>query len=295
MIAILFILMFALIGEMGKLVLLVPSNTHHADAFAFNHAGSTKRPIVEANSIFRQRGRASSKLWYTDTPDTLIDIDQSKIRDELESYGISTKSMYERRELEENLRKERSSKKEGPEMPASNNMPEHASGANGSWKTIREKWSENWNNIASAARKVVQKYATGGSSSDSFSTEDLRTNDQETKNSTSSPPSQPRSRKKTRRERYEIALDEGKSMRSASLRQELKGRGISTDAFFDKSDLVEAYANAVAYNLRSNDMRKEQRATSTFDPSYRDVIVHAFDPRVIMTGDTIIDITNNSN
>merc|ERR1712157_181091 len=88
-----------------------------------------------------------------------------------------------------------------------------------------------------------------------------------------------------RRERYKNALDEGRSMKISSLRQELKDRGISTGAFFDKMDLVEAYANVIADDIETNHSkrhnagsRKDQSTTSS-DPSYRDVTVHIFDPR----------------
>ena len=262
---------------MGTIVILVTSKTYHANAFVFNHAGSPRTPIVAANSANYERTKALSKLWYTDTPDTLLEIDAAEIRDELESYGISTGSMFERGGLEEDLTKTESSKEEKKDT-------KKIFDAEGTTNTIREKWLSKWNDVGSAVRKVVEKYATGDSSSTFHSTNAFQ-------------PNEPRISKKTRREKYKDALEEGRSMKTSALRQELKDRGISTDAFFDKSDLLESYANAVAYDLdisnsKTRDTKRQnEQSKTTSDPSYRDVIVHAFDPRALMAGDVIIDIT----
>lgn len=92
-------------------------------------------------------------------------------------------------------------------------------------------------------------------------------------------------------------------MKLSSLKKALQDRGISTNSFFEKSDLVKAYANAIADN---SEPKATSSATSTntdsrhggskneresFDPSYKDVIMHAFDPSSILPGDVVIDIT----
>ena len=75
-------------------------------------------------------------------------------------------------------------------------------------------------------------------------------------------------------------------------------RGISTASFFEKSDLVDAYANAVADNIErinmlspTNNYNDNNNSDNGFDPSYNDVIMHTFDPRLILSGDVIIDIS----
>merc|ERR1712166_48134 len=81
----------------------------------------------------------------------------------------------------------------------------------------------------------------------------------------------------TRYERYEKAVEEGKSMSISSLKQELKDRRISTSSFFEKFDLVKAYANAIADDTKDKDSKSRnasRRSEQSFDPSYRNVIMH---------------------
>jgi len=87
-------------------------------------------------------------------------------------------------------------------------------------------------------------------------------------------------------------------MRISSLNKELQDRGISTGSFFDKSSLVEAYANAIADDIRAESTNGQSAGRheeqSSFDPSYRNVIMHKFDPRTLMGGDIIIDISGSA-
>lgn len=83
-------------------------------------------------------------------------------------------------------------------------------------------------------------------------------------------------------------------MKLSSLKKELQDRGISTSSFFEKSDLVTAYANAIAdyVKVKSSRANTTSRSDESFDPSYRTVIMHAFDPSTILAaGDVIIDVT----
>jgi hypothetical protein len=101
--------------------------------------------------------------------------------------------------------------------------------------------------------------------------------------------------------RYKKALKEGLSMKISELKQELKDRGISTAAFFEKIDMAKAYAEAIrdnvfknaSKNINSNERSGTgQRSEQIKDPSYRDVVVQKFDAGTILPGDTVIDITD---
>ena len=77
-------------------------------------------------------------------------------------------------------------------------------------------------------------------------------------------------------------------MSSSTLKQELKDRGMyTTGNFFEKSDLVKAYANAIADAVERKD---DKTTTQEFDPSYRSVIMQKFDRRTLSRGDLVIDI-----
>jgi len=154
-------------------------------------------------------------------------------------------------------------------------------------------WSSKLKNVASAARKAIEKYVTVGSPSDSTDDSQPNQKDSNFAKPPTSPSSETRIGNRYRRERYENALEKGRSMKISSLRQELKDRGISTGAFFDKFDLVEAYANVIADDVKANNF-KESNAGNQKDPSYRDVTMHTFDPRAFTAGDIIIDITEGS-
>ena len=85
-------------------------------------------------------------------------------------------------------------------------------------------------------------------------------------------------------------------MQISDLKKESIDRRISTASFFGKSDLVDAYANAVADNIERINMLSptnnyNNNSDNGLDPSYKDVIMHTFDPRLILSGDVIIDIS----
>ena len=63
--------------------------------------------------------------------------------------------------------------------------------------------------------------------------------------------------------------------------------------FFEQSDLVKAYANAVANKDEREDPEAsygDKKTTQEFDPSYRSVVMRVFDPRTLSRGDLVIDI-----
>ena len=172
------------------------------------------------------RGFANSppRLWATE--EKLPDIDSmkaSEMRKELESYGIPTKSLFEKSEFVEALKKAR---------------------------------------VEGKKPKKERKTAS-------------------TKQSSSAAPSDTT----TREERYQKAFEQAQSMGVKDLKQELKNRGISTASFFEKSEFIKAYAEAVA-DKKGKDKKVEEEPQ---DPSYRDVVMQKFDRRQL-AGQSVIEI-----
>ena len=82
-------------------------------------------------------------------------------------------------------------------------------------------------------------------------------------------------------------------MSVGDLRKELTSRGIKSNAFFEKSEFVKAYAEAVVDGVKtttgaSSSRRQEEEK---YDPSYRDVQMRKLDPSTKrMLQGTVIDI-----
>ena len=175
----------------------------------------------------------------------LPDIDTmkaSEMRKELESYGISTKSLFEKGEFIEALKKARAEGK-----TAVNNS--------------------NNNNSSTGTTNGENSNANGdtATSSESSST--------------------------SREERYQEAFEKAKTMKVGELKKELTARGIATASFFEKTEFVKAYAEAVADNKQgggggssSSRARDEPR-----DPSYRDVNMQKINKGSMM-GQKVIDV-----
>jgi hypothetical protein len=150
-----------------------------------------------------------------------------EIREELESYGISTKAFLEKPEFIEALEKARAEGKK-PKRKTSNTKPAEPS-------------------------------------SQSSSKTDTR----------------------PREMRIKEEMEKAKSMSVGELRSALKGFGISTKSFFEKSDFVKAYAEAIVdgVKVKSKSTREEE-----YDPSYRDVSVQKLDKGTRNTIGSVIDI-----
>mmetsp|Transcript_45715 Transcript_45715/g.110761 ORF Transcript_45715/g.110761 Transcript_45715/m.110761 type:complete len:213 (+) Transcript_45715:197-835(+) len=162
----------------------------------------------------------------------------SEMRKELESYGISTKSLFEKSEFVDALKKARAEGKKA---------------VNGSAKESKSKASSK----------------TNGDSSNSSS-----------KSKSSSDSSEARDK------RYKEALAKAKKMKVGELKKELEGRGISTKSFFEKSEFVKAYAEAVADNKSGG---PGPRPEEPRDPSYKDVVMQKMSQGALM-GERVIDI-----
>merc|ERR1712086_903853 len=166
-------------------------------------------------------------------------------------------------------------------------------------KTQEKKKSSIWKGISSAAKEVLDSNAKKFSDSVSSSTKE--------KSSSFSAATSNNSKNNTRQQRYEFALKEGAAMKISELKNELTNRGISTVSYFEKSDLIDAYANAIADNnsvsndktsptnnkgTTTNTDRRSSSNDAIFDPSYKNVIMSSFDPStMILSGEVVIDIT----
>jgi len=269
-------------------------------------------------STFTQKRKTSPStiLSYADTPeDSLPNMKASEMKKELESFGISTKSMFDRKEFEkaliearlDDLKKRRKSKltneKDKKETTSVDSSETDTTSMWGKTKKkkeknddFREKMSSTWKNVASTAKNVLETHKK--KSSDNSSSKEKSTSSK---------------KKSARQRRFELAMEEGRAMKLSDLKNELTDRGISITSFFEKSDLIDAYANAIAENVKKleyetkNDKKSSRgkkkntkkkssnyRNNENFDPSYKDVVMHAFDPSSILPGDVIIDITETT-
>lgn len=177
--------------------------------------------------IISRRTRLFAELPEIDT------MKASEMRKELESYGISTKSLFEKGEFIEALKKARA---EG--MSATTN-------------------------------------------SDETSTNGETVNEEESSSETSA----------SREERYQEALEIAKTMKVGDLKKELTSRGISTASFFEKTEFIKAYAEAIADNIQGGSAKPREEPR---DPAYRDVVMQKINTGVLR-GQKVIDVMIRDN
>jgi len=278
----------------------------------------------------RKTVSSSSLLWYAESPeDSLLSKMKSPdMKKELESYGISTKSMFDKKEFETALQEARrrkggledrrktkvttttstssatTNKKDLKQEVATTSSDSSTEKRKNKNKTREKKKSSIWKDIASAAKEVLDSNAKKFSDSVSSSSTKEKSSSFSTATSNNN---NNNSKKNTRQQRYELALKEGAAMKISQLKNELTGRGISTVSYFEKSDLIDAYANAIADNnsvsndktsptnnkgTTTNTDRRSSSNDAIFDPSYKNVIMSSFDPStMILPGEVVIDIT----
>jgi hypothetical protein len=255
-----------------NIILPSPGQEYRVDAFV--PTCHQPRSAI-TTSTFGRKGKtasssSSSLLWYADSPeDSLSEMKASDTTNEEE-------------EDDDDKQVSTSSNSSGKETTSVWGKPKTGDDINKN-KT-RENWSSRWKDMASTAKEVLdsntKKFSDHASSKDKSSS-----------SSSSSTTSN------TRQQRYDLALEEGAAMKISSLKSELKDRGISTASFFEKSDLINAYANAIVDNINSD--KRSTKSTNTnrsgnnnsFDSSYRTVIMHSLDPSSFLSGEVIIDIT----
>jgi hypothetical protein len=166
-------------------------------------------------------------VLFAELPD-IKSMKATEMRKELESYGVQTKSLFEKSEFAEALKKARTEGKKPQE-------PKTASSSS----------------------------STGGSGGSSSS---------------------------SREERYNQALKTAKAMKVGDLKKELQAKGVSTSSFFEKSEFVKAYAEAVTDNKTGSGAGGSRRQEEPMDPSYRDVVMIKVDRRQL-AGQSVIDVT----
>merc|ERR1712166_878333 len=297
-------IIYVLIIVAVNIILPLPGEQYRVDAFV--PTCHQPRSAITTSTFGRKRKTAaSSLLWFAESPeDSLSEMKASDMKRELQSYGVSTKSMFDKEEFEKALKdarlsgfKEKRKARAATTTTTTTNEEEqddkevstssNSSGKDSNQSKTREKWSSRWKDMASTAKEVLdsnsKKFSDYASSKD--------------KSSSSSSSSSSSTSSNNRQQRYDLALEEGAAMKLSSLKSELKNRGISTASFFEKSDLINAYANAIADSINSN--KRATKSTNTnrssnnnsFDPSYRTVSCISFDPSSFLSGEVIIDIT----
>lgn len=268
----------------ASLIAVAPSNFHRAHAFLSNYRSPISPMTVSISG--NRRKTAPFQLSFADSPNTLLDVDTSELKEELESYGVVSTEPDDGKSTNENSSKQNIREKLSTKWET---VAAAAKEALGNIATpSADTSSDYWETVAVAAKEELKKFVTTPSSGDAVASSADTSDDQESSSSSST-------KATTRQERYEIASEEGKSMSISGLKQELKDRRISTSSFFEKSDLVKAYANAIADDTKkkgSKSRNASRHSEQSFDSSYRNVIMHTFDPMTLMTGDdVIIDIT----
>jgi hypothetical protein len=177
-----------------------------------------------------------------------------EIRAELESYGISTKAFLEKKEMIAALTKARAEGKQPLKSAAAT-----SSSSSSSSSSKQQKQSAGSGSTASSAK-------ASSSSADAKASRDGRIKEETAKAS---------------------------GMGVSDLKKELARMGVSTKSFFEKSEFVRAYAEAVVDGVGVNGNAGGGNVDSgePYDPEYRDVVMQKMgrsDPRMLQG--TVIDI-----
>lgn len=203
----------------------------------------------------------SSKNQHESTSNNAIsDMKLKDMREELESYGISTRSFLEKHEFVEALEKARSEGKVPINDPKSKTTTTTSS--------TKETSTSNKSTTSSTSNDQ-------GSSSSGGETKSTSTNKEE-------------------------MIKNANSMKVNELRKELQEMGISSNTFFEKSEFVKAYVDAIqngktkkttTSNQSNSKQAGSQQKEESFNPEYRDVIMQKMDKRDprLLSG-SVIDI-----
>ncbi len=228
-------------------------------------------PTCLPHSTMRTIDTRTSPLWYVNTElPNVSEMKPSEMKKELESYGISTESLFDKAEYEMALQQARLKQK----TEVVESLKERIKLGDGPGISERKEKNTVWEKQRTEGNE--------GSDNGSATAQDA-------------------SRRDTRQDRYNFALQEGIAMKLSDLKKELKDRGISTSSFFEKLEMAKAYAEAIADNVfkktkssvAATDSSDTQRTNTqdVFDPSYRDVNVIPFNARMtILPSDIVIDV-----
>lgn len=215
-----------------------------------------------------------------------------EMRSELESYGISTKTFLEKREFLDALKKARD---EGmaPTNGATKEPAKADTTAAGEYADAYSYYNQQNGNTQAPgnngysngnAQANANGYSNGSAQTDASRTQ---TNGSQQANNNNKTPGVP-----SRADRLEAEIKSARNMRVSELKQKLKDMGVNTKSFFEKTEFVRAYAEAMVDGINSGPSQSQQQ--EGYDPDYRDVVVQKFDPKTqqrYLLGGTIIDIT----
>ena len=232
-----------------------------------DYSQSSRRTPLFATTNDKDEDGSSSSL-----PD-IASMKAGEMRDELQSYGISTKSFFEKSELKTALEQARAEGK----IPIKNNKS----------KASRKKVTTE---PVNGEEPINGEAVNGEKYSQSVNGETINGDES--------------SSKIPRSERIQQEMEKAKRMSVGDLRKELKNRGVSTKSFFEKTEFVKAYAEAVVDGTQSSSSsssskRRQQtrEAEEEYDPAYRDVTVQKMgrqDQQRLLEGGSIIDVTAKS-
>jgi len=204
------------------------------------------------NTPQQRRQHVTSARSYSTTTElsALPDIGSMKvgdIRQELESYGISTRSFLEKKEFIKALEQARAEGK----TPINNGKTQ--------------------NRAKATSTEPGTNRNDGKSASDSKSSSSSSKSDETA----------------SRSDRLRQELEKANAMKVGDLKKQLNAMGVSTKSFFEKSEFVKAYADAMVNGPPRNGAKQDE----PFDPSYRDVVMQKFDnTQQRMLSGTVIDI-----
>jgi len=197
---------------------------------------------------------------YPDLEEEVSAMKIKDIREELESYGVSTKSFFEKSELVEALMKARKEEK----IPVGNWDTEDAVSANSYEFSSSGDPIGNGDDTSTKAKNgwfhnTVDHFSNGASNSGSST-----------------------------KERIEQERGECKKLTVKVLKNEMESYGISTKSYFEKSEfehaVAEARVNETKKSTTSSSGRNGARSTAAeepWDPSYRNVRVKKFDSSLL--------------
>eukprot|EP00585_Thalassiosira_rotula_P000004 CAMPEP_0196160424 /NCGR_PEP_ID=MMETSP0910-20130528/46822_1 /TAXON_ID=49265 /ORGANISM="Thalassiosira rotula, Strain GSO102" /LENGTH=273 /DNA_ID=CAMNT_0041425357 /DNA_START=31 /DNA_END=849 /DNA_ORIENTATION=+ len=193
-------------------------------------------PNPQLSNYGRQQQQGQFQLFSTTDTDLEAEISSMRvaaIKQELESYGISTRTFLEKGELVVALVQAR---KEG-KTPVST-----ASSASSSSSSSSSSAS---NNSESSSTSTTTTTTTTTTSTTTATTED-------------------------RNQRLQTELENCKSLKVSELKSELESYGVSTNTFFEKSEFVKALAEARVDGVKKS-KKKKRRAAAVNDDDVEEV------------------------
>jgi hypothetical protein len=228
--------------------------------FCLLYSGDAFLPQLPQNHLLASVNTPRGELFRLFALPDIKDMKLKDMRSELESYGISTRSFLEKTEFVNALQKARAEGlKPKNDSAYTNSEPKKDTSSNYSKA-----------NTDPAPKNGSQKSTTGTANNQAQSSAGT-----------------------SRAERLKAETEKAKSMRVSELKQKLKDMGVDTKSFFEKTEFVRAYAEAVVDGVNGAGSGSKAPKQEEYDPEYRDVVMQKFDPQSqqrYLLGGTIIDI-----